>query len=112
MTYADRVLETTTTTGTGPITLAGAISGFRTFASAFRLGSSVHYTISDNLGNWEVGFGTYDTVLIRTQVITSSNSNALVDFPSGTKSVFVSQPASTIADMGMTMAIKQCLGGF
>lgn len=112
MAYADRVLETTTTTGTGALTLGGAIAGFRTFASVFRPETQVYYTISDNLGNWEVGSGTFNAVLRRERIIASSNACLLVNLPAGTKSVFVTQPATAVADMGMTTAFRRCMGGF
>lgn len=87
----DRVKETTTTTGTGTITLAGAASQHQTFSSAFSVGSIVYYAIADQSGtNWEIGYGTLLTssTLSRDTVISSSNSNALVSFTSGTKDVY------------------------
>jgi len=95
---ADRVQETTTTTGTGTVTLAGAVTGFQSF-SAIGNGNSTFYTIADQSGsNWEVGIGTYTssgTTLSRTTVLSSSNSGSLVNFGAGTKNVFVTYPAST-----------------
>jgi hypothetical protein len=93
---ADRVQETTTTTGTGTITLAGAVSGYQSF-SVVGNGNTTYYTIADQAGsNWEVGIGTYTssgTTLARTTVLASSNSGSLVNFTSGTKNVFVTYPA-------------------
>lgn len=93
---ADRVQETTTTTGTGTVTLAGAVTGYQTFA-AIGNGNSTFYCIADQGGaNWEVGIGTYTssgTTLSRTTVLASSNSGSLVNFGSGTKSVFVTYPS-------------------
>jgi hypothetical protein len=92
---ADRVQETTTTTGTGTVTLAGAVSGYQTFA-AVGDGNSTYYTIAGGT-EWEVGIGTYTasgTTLSRTTVISSSNSNSLVNFSAGTKNVFVTYPAA------------------
>jgi hypothetical protein len=90
----DRVQETTTTTGTGTITLAGAVSGFQSF-SAIGNGNTTYYAIV--LGSeWEVGLGTYTlsgTTLSRTTVLESSNSGSLVNFSAGTKNVFVTYPA-------------------
>ena len=90
----DRVQETTTTTGTGTITLAGAVSGFQSF-SAIGNGNTTYYAIV--LGSeWEVGIGTYTssgTTLSRTTVLESSNSGSLVNFSAGTKNVFVTYPA-------------------
>lgn len=90
----DRVKETTTTTGTGTITLAGAVSGFQAF-SAIGDGNETFYTIAGG-GEWEVGIGTYTssgTTLSRTTVLESSNSGSLVNFSAGTKDVFVTYPA-------------------
>ena len=92
---ADRVQETTTTTGTGTVTLAGAVSGFQTFA-AVGDGNSTYYTITGTT-EWEVGIGTYTasgTTLSRTTVISSSNSGSLVNFSAGSKNVFVTYPAA------------------
>ena len=95
---ADRVQETTTTTGTGTVTLAGASTGFQSFAAVGN-GNSTFYTIADASGSdWEVGIGTYTssgTTLSRDTVLSSSNSGSLVNFSAGTKNVFVTFPASS-----------------
>ena len=92
----DRVKETTTTTGTGTITLGGAVAGFQSFA-AIGDGNTTYYTIQDGTaGTWEVGVGTYTssgTTLSRNTVLASSNSGNLVDFAAGSKNVFVTYPA-------------------
>lgn len=97
---ADRVQETTTSTGTGTITLAGAATGFQSF-SAIGDGNTTFYTIADQSGSdWEVGIGTYTasgTTLSRTTVLSSSNSGSLVNFGAGTKNVFVTYPAGRSA---------------
>lgn len=96
---ADRVRETTTTTGTGNVTLAGAVSGARTFSSVMANGDTCHYVITDNTA-WEVGLGTYNTsgnTLSRTQVFSSSNSGNLVSLSAGTKQVFISFAANRVA---------------
>lgn len=94
---ADRVRETTTTTGTGSVTLAGAYIGFQTFSAAIGNTNSTYYTIANVVsGEYEVGIGTYSSggnTLSRTTVLSSSNADALVNFSSGTKDVFVTQPA-------------------
>lgn len=94
---ANRVQETSTTTGTGTLTLAGAVTGYVTFNSAFSNGDVVFYTIDDGLGNWEIGAGTIGTgTLARTTVIESSNSNNLVPFGSGAKRVFCTAPTRAL----------------
>lgn len=92
----DRVQETTTTTGTGSVTLAGAVTGYQTFAVVGN-GNTTYYCIAgQGTAEWEVGIGTYSTTgptLARTTVLASSNSGSLVPFSAGTKSVFVTYPA-------------------
>lgn len=93
---ADRVRETTTSTGTGTITLAGAVTGFQTFA-AIGNANTTYYTIAgQGTSEWEVGIGTYTssgTTLARNTVLSSSNSGSLVNFSAGTKDVFCDYPA-------------------
>jgi hypothetical protein len=93
---ADRVKETTTTTGTGTVTLLGAATGFQSF-SAIGNANSTYYTIAGQTGSeWEVGIGTYTssgTTLSRDTVLASSNSGSLVNFSAGTKDVFVTYPS-------------------
>jgi len=92
----DRVKETSTTAGTGTITLDGAVAGFQSF-SAVGNGNSTYYAIVDNAtGAWEVGIGTYTssgTTLSRTTVLSSSNSGSLVSFTGNPKDVFVTYPS-------------------
>ena len=92
----DRVKETSTTTGTGTITLAGAATGFQAF-SAIGNANTTYYTIAGQSGGeWEVGIGTYTssgTTLSRDTVLASSNSGSLVNFSAGTKDVFCDYPA-------------------
>ena len=90
----DRVKETTTTTGTGTITRAGAVSGFQAF-SVIGDGNETFYTIAGG-AEFEIGIGTYTlsgTTLSRDTVLDSSNSGSLVNFSAGTKDVFVTYPA-------------------
>jgi hypothetical protein len=93
---ADRVNETTTTAGTGTITLDGAVSNYQSFA-VIGNGNQTYYTIfHQTLSEWEVGIGTYTsagTLLSRDTVLSSSNSNNLVNFSAGTKNVFCDYPA-------------------
>lgn len=99
----DRVKETSTTTGTGTITLAGASTGFQSF-SAIGNGNTTFYTIAAQAASeWEVGIGTYTlsgTTLSRDTVLASSNSGSLVNFSVGTKDVFVTYPASRMITGG------------
>lgn len=97
----DRVKETTTTAGTGTITLAGAVTGFQSFA-VIGNGNTTFYTIAGG-DEWEVGIGTYTssgTTLSRDTVLSSSNSGSKVNFSAGTKDVFVTYPASRTATGG------------
>ena len=90
----DRVQETTTTTGTGTVTLAGAVSGFQSF-SAIGNGNTCYYAIVGGT-EWEVGLGTYTssgTTLSRDTILESSNGGTAVNFSAGTKNVFVTYPA-------------------
>lgn len=94
---ADRVKETTTTSGTGAVTLAGASTGFQAFSTAFAVSSSIYYAIVDSMaGTWEVGIGTLSsaTLLTRNTVLASSNSGALVNFAANAKEVFCTMPAA------------------
>ena len=97
---ADRVKETTTTTGTGTVTLLGASTGFQSFAAVGN-GNTTYYCIAAQTGTeWEVGLGTYTssgTTLSRTTVFSSSNSGSLVNFSAGSKDVFVAYPAEMAA---------------
>ena len=95
----DRVKETTTTTGTGTINLAGAETGFETFVQGIGNSNTTYYAIVHTSANeFEVGLGTVtdaspDT-LSRTTIISSTNSDSAVDFSAGTKNVFCTLPAS------------------
>ena len=96
----DRVKETTTTTGTGTVSLAGAVTGFETFAAGIGNSNTVYYCIAhQDQAEFEVGLGTLDgdsSDLARTTIISSSNSDSAVDFSSGTKDVFCTIPASKL----------------
>ena len=92
---ADRVQETTNSTGTGAYTLGGAVPGFQTFASEVSNADTVYYSITDNV-DFEVGLGTYASsggTITRTTVFTSSNSNSAVNWGIGTKNIFLTYPA-------------------
>ncbi len=97
----DRVKDTTTTTGTGTVTLANsAPTGFRTFGSVLSNSDTVFYCIAAG-SEWEVGVGTYSTTgptLARTTVLASSNSGSAVSFSAGTKDVFCTAPATALSE--------------
>jgi len=96
--FADRVKESTTTTGTGTLTLDGAATGFQSFTTAFGNGVSVYYVIAGG-SEWEIGIGTTGAgTLSRDTVLQSSNADALVSFSAGTKDVF----CSYVADRAVT----------
>ena len=95
---ANRVKETTTTAGTGTVTLLGASTGFQSFA-VIGDGNTTYYTIVGQTGNeWEVGIGTYTssgTTLARTTVLANSSATqpSALSFSAGTKDVFVTYPS-------------------
>ena len=100
MIYADRVKESSTSTGLGNIILAGAPTGFRTFASIITVGEAFYYCIDGGeSGEWEVGIGvlTDATTLVRSSVLSSSNADAAVSFSAGTKTVFVTIAADGVS---------------
>ena len=109
--YADRVLETSTTTGASDFTLAGAVTGYRTFNTAIGTGVTTDYAIvavdgsGVPTGEWEVGEGylSSSTVLVRSVVLSSSTGSA-VSFAAGTKRVFITHSASEIVGKGNAYA--------
>ena len=95
----DRVKETTTTTGTGTVNLAGAETGFETFVAGIGNTNTTYYAIvHQSADEFEVGLGTVSDsspdTLSRTTIISSSNSDSAVNFSAGTKDVFCTLPAS------------------
>ena len=107
---ADRCKETTTTTGTGDITLLGAVAQFQAFGTAFTsYPATVSYAIVGQSGTeWEVGVGTLTdaTTLERTTVQASSNAGAVVNLSAGTKDVFATLTAADIAGILSAIAGK------
>jgi hypothetical protein len=97
--YADRVYETTTTSGTGTVSLAGAVAGYQSFTTAFSTGQLVAYTLVDG-SNWEVGYGTFTTsgaTLSRTTVLAgSSGAGTHITLSGGSTKVFESEPADFV----------------
>lgn len=112
----DRVKETTTTTGTGALTLAGAATGYQAFSAVCSTGDTLYYALQAvdgsgaPTGDWEVGFGTYSgaNTLTRTSVLASSNSGAAVSLASGTKQVWLDMPAA-ISPYGGEITLGQAL---
>ena len=109
---ADRVRETTTTTGTGTYTLAGAVTGFETFGSIGNT-NTTYYCCTDGT-NFEVGVGTYTssgTTLARTTILQSSNSDSAVNWSAGTRQIFCTLPAekSVIEDASNNVSIAGVL---
>ena len=96
---ADRVAETTTTTGTGTLNLGGPSTGFQSFVAGVGDGNTTFYVITDNT-DWEVGIGTVTSgtpdTLSRDTVLRSTNTDAAVNWGSGTKDVFLSIPADRL----------------
>ena len=96
----DRVKESSSTTGTGTFTLGGAVSGFESFSAGIGGDNTTYYCIFETgTNNFEVGFGTLNsgaTTLARTNVISSSNSDALVNFAGATE-VFCTVPGAKIS---------------
>ena len=99
----DRVKETTTTTGTGTVTLAGAEDGFQSFSVIGDASTTYYAIVSGN--NWEVGLGTYTssgTTLSRTTILESSNSGSAITL-SGTSDVFCTYPAEKAVTLNGTV---------
>lgn len=111
--FADRVKDTTSTTGTGAITLSGtAPTGYQTFAAGFGSGNSVVQYCIVGTSEWEVGKGTFDgsTGLTRDTVRSSSNSNALVNFSAGSKDVFCTASAEQVDNANVGAILAQSIG--
>lgn len=106
MVFRDRVLETTTTTGTSALTLDGAVAGYQTFAAVLTAGDTCGYAVfavdasGVPTGEWETGTATWNgSTLARTTVEASSNAGSLVDFAAGTKHVLLGVTAATMASL-------------
>lgn len=105
---ADRVQETTTTTGTGALTLAGAVTGYVTFGSVCADTDTAYYAIFSAGAEWEVGLGTWGTggILTRTTILSSSNAAAVVNLSAGTKTVVLTAPAARLNQLNNNLVIK------
>jgi len=95
---ADRVLDSSTSTGTGAFVVSGTpAAGYRTFSAVMSVGDTCYYSIQgQTTSEWEVGLGTYSSAntLTRTTVYSSSNAGSAVTFSAGTKNVFITMVAS------------------
>jgi len=110
--YADRVQETTATTGTAVYALGGAVLGCQTFSSALTNGQQCGYAVTDGM-NWEAGIGAYDSVantLARTIITASSNGGAVVSWSAGTKLIWLDQPAAQIFPMADMIGLAAAYG--
>jgi len=105
---ADRVQETTTTSGTGTVTLAGAVAGYQSFGTAIGNANTTYYTLVDG-SNWEVGIGTYTssgTTLSRDTVLASSaGGTTKITLSGGTTTVFVTYPAERAVGTDVTQTL-------
>ena len=96
----DRVRETSTTSGTGTLNLAGAVTGFRTFVDGIGNSNTTYYAIfEEGTNSFEVGLGTVtdatpDTLARNTVLSNSSGTTDKINFSGGTLSVFCTMPAS------------------
>jgi hypothetical protein len=110
--WGDRVLETSTSTGTGAFTLAGAITGFQRFSAVCSTSDTIYYSIfavdanGTPTGEWETGLGTYSgtNTLTRTTPLASTNSGSAVSFAAGTKWVIAS-PAAAIQPTAVALTL-------
>ena len=87
----DRIRQTSTTTGSGTLTLDGTVTGFQSF-SAVGEGNTTYYTIALD-SQWEVGIGTYSAGTLSRDTVLSSSTGSKIAFAAGAKDVFVSYPA-------------------
>lgn len=118
--YGNRVLETSTTTGTGAFTLAAAITGYQRFSAVCSTSDTINYAIyavdgnGNPSGDWEVGLGTYSSAntLTRTTVQASSNGGSAVNFSAGTKYVLASPSAAFIAARAARSQTQEAIAGF
>ena len=108
---ADRVQETTATTGTGAITLAGAVSGYQTFAAGLGATSSITCYLIVSGTAWEVGKGTFDgtTGLTRDLIRSSSASGSAISL-TGTSNVFITASSELVDNANIGAQVAQCHG--
>jgi len=105
----DRVKETTTTTGTGSFSLAGAVTGYDSFGQ-IGSGNTTYYAVYlDGGSEWEVGIGTYTSpsTLSRDTILASSNSGSVVTFSAGQKTIWCDYPAGKAVYTDASGSISQ-----
>lgn len=110
---ADRVRETSTSTGTGVFTLAGAVIGYQSFSGAIGNGNTTYYAISNpGVNEWEVGIGTVGAGTLTRTTVLASSTGSTVSFTAGSKDVFVTYPAegAVFADNVQTLTNKTISG--
>ena len=117
----DRVKETSTTTGQGTLSLAGAATGFETFVTGIGDGNTTYYLAAhESDGTWELGIGTItdaspDTLARTTVIDTSAGNTTKIDFASGSKTIFCTLPAGKAvfldADGDVTLGANLSVGG-
>jgi hypothetical protein len=95
---ADRVRQTSTTTGSGTLTLDGSLTGFQSFAAVGN-GNTTYYTITLD-SQWEVGIGTYSAGTLSRDTVISSSTGSKIVFGAGTKDVFVTLPSEKAITAG------------
>ena len=106
--FRDRVKDTTTSTGTGNLTLSGtAPTGFQNFNAAFGTNVLFYYAVVGG-AEWEVGeaYLSASTTMVRSEILASSNSGAAVNFSAGTKDVFCTLPAAEAQDKSVAAALR------
>jgi hypothetical protein len=108
---ADRVKDSTTTTGTGTVTLSGtAPTGYQNFSVIGNTNTTYYCIVHQTANEWEVGIGTYassGTTLARTTVLSNSSATqpSALSFSAGTKDVFVTYPSENSAFTGGSQGI-------
>jgi hypothetical protein len=106
---ADRVKQQTTSTGTGAITLGASVTGFQVFSAVCSNADTFHYAIVHlTNGSWETGIGTYNSGAgtVSRSVLTSSDSDQLIDFAAGAKEIFITPVANNIVLKNNTGAVN------
>ena len=99
--FADRVKVRTRTSGTGTLLLENTVDGFQSF-EAVGNGNQTYYGIEHPNGSWEIGIGTYSSTgptLSRDTIISSSNSDLVVNFDGGSKTVFCTLPSTVVSSL-------------